>query len=163
MSIRAPAGMTALTWWCVEGPPRKFRFEVVWVTAASAGAEKTHNPSAATARALKRNSAISLPFSKKTQIGLSRPQCVEPATSKAAVSKGRSTTRPNGPPSRGPDRPIRDAAGTKPSRSRPLHSVGPLDACACDGRRRRLQAFQASQPPHALYPETRTGFFPPTT
>ena len=31
----APAGMTALTLWVVEGPDLKLRFAVVWVTAAS--------------------------------------------------------------------------------------------------------------------------------
>ena len=32
--ISAPAGMTALTLWVVEGPDLKLRFAVVWVTAA---------------------------------------------------------------------------------------------------------------------------------
>jgi hypothetical protein len=44
MSIRAPAGMTALTWWCVEGPARKFRFAVVWVMAALAGRAENTKP-----------------------------------------------------------------------------------------------------------------------
>ena len=39
MSIAAPAGMTAFTLWLMEGPALKLRLAVVWVTAASDGAE----------------------------------------------------------------------------------------------------------------------------
>ncbi len=48
-----------------SGPARKFRLAVVWVTAASAGAEESHNPSAAPVKTPKRSSAISAPLARK--------------------------------------------------------------------------------------------------
>jgi len=153
--------MTILTWWCVEGPPRRFRFAVEWVTAASAGAEKTHNPTAAPARALRRNNDIFLPFSKKTRTTSGGRGGSNGASTTAQISKGCSSTEPNAFARPGSAySPLR--SNRTSSRSRPLHSVAPPAACACGGRQRRLRAFRASQPPHAPCPETRTGSFPPT-